>query len=289
MVNAKDFIVPLYDEFTVLERLLKNILAEEALLEKNILVKSGFLIRRYSLKISALKKEALSALRRELERVSSIEQQITYDYKQAEKNILEIEKTYNAYKGAELPLSRVFTEYMNNAFYTAKLCIVRIDEIIKFLDESKSLHPEESGGEVHKVLLSLEKMTNQILRFITLLSQLSKKVAEFEADTYFPNPRLYGRVMSDDEFKRMKESNTLSSGQNPTPVFDSPLDVTKRIFSMSKNEREVFFRAIGVRSMGRLVIFQTRLKPVVGPVPQTNGLSEYKFPKNIPIEILQAA
>ena len=52
-----------------------------------------------------------------------------------------------------------------------------------------------------------------------------------------------------------------------------------------KTSFEIFFRTIGIRSIDKVVFFSTRLKPTVGPIPQTNNLREYKFPKGINVRI----
>ena len=81
----------------------------------------------------------------------------------------------------------------------------------------------------------------------------------------------------------------MSSEKNPTPVFDASSSVIRRLDSMSIDRRATYFREIGVRSTDNIVYFKTDLIPVVGPVPQSNGLREYKFPKGIPVEFLKAA
>lgn len=287
MQELHEFLTRFYEKLHHLEELLKKIVREEELLEENILVKSGFLIRRYSLRIDAIKKETLLALKQELQMVSTVEAEMQYQAKTLQKSLLQIEKAYAVYKKQKFPLTTIFVQYMNNAFSLAKGAVVRIDEILQLLESGVELH--KKGKEVHTSLTSLEKMTNQIVRFMTLLRQVIEKSVEFEKESYYPSPRMYGRVMSDREFKQMKETGELSSRQDPTPVFDCPKNVRDSIFSMSRDKRAEFFRAVGVRSIHVLVLFQTALKPVVGPVPQSNGLREYKFPKGIPVQILEVA
>ncbi len=284
-----NFIISLYNKCKTLQELLTKILKDEELLENNILVKSGFIIRRYSLRLSAVNKETLLQLHSELENTKILENQIFYYYKPIQNDLAEIEKAYYAYKKEKIPIRQIFTQYMNNALSMVNLSLVKAGELLQMLEKGATIHKEDSGGEVHKVLKSLEKMTTQILQFINLLGQVVKKVVEFERESYYPSPRMYGRVMSDREYKKMKESNSLSSRQDPTPVFDSSRDITTKILGMSKDKREEFFSAIGVRSIQNLVFFQTKLKPVIGPVPQSNGLREYKFPAGTPVEMLQAA
>ena len=58
---------------------------------------------------------------------------------------------------------------------------------------------------------------------------------------------------------------------------------------MSKDQMKKFFDQSGVFGGVNVVFFQTRLKPVNhdNPIPQSNGLREYKFPKGVEIQILE--
>lgn len=255
----------------------------------NILVKRGFVIKHYSLRGAGGERTMLLQLKEELENLEKIEKQSTYDYAVIKKELGELEKAYIVYTKEKLPLTELFTQYMNNAFSLAKVARVRADELIGLLGEGKKLHPEDAGTNANRILKSLEKMMTQIAQFVSLFSQIVKKLVQFEAETYYPSPRMYGRIMGSKEFKKMKETQCLSADKDPTPVFDCSEDVKKRILTMRPDQREGFFRWIGVRNPEIVVFFQTRLKPIVGPIPQANGLQEYKFPSRIPVEILQAA
>ena len=223
MQDAHEYLFGFYEKVSRLEEFLKKIVREEELLEENIIIKSGFLIKKYSLRTDAIKKETLLALKKELEMVSTVEEEMQYKAKTLQKNLLQVEKAYRVYKKERFPLATIFIQYMNNAFSLAKPAVVRIDEIVQLLESGMRFHKE--GKEIYKAFLSLEKMTNQILRFITLLRQVTEKLAEFEKESYYPSPRTYGRVMSEREFRKMKETNELSSQKDPTPVFDCPKNI----------------------------------------------------------------
>ena len=97
--------------------------------------------------------------------------------------------------------------------------------------------------------------------------------------------------MASHEYKKTVAEKKLSSSKDPTPVFDAPRSVIAKIKAMSKDQMKTFSGQIGVVGGINVVFFQTRLKPVNhdNPIPQSNGLREYKFPKGIEVEILEAA
>jgi len=289
MTEGYEFIKSLYKQLHDLHESLRELTKTEELLEGHILVKSGFIIRHYSLKLSALRESNLSYLQEKLNEMLTLEKEIKYSYQEARKNLYRVEKAYNAYHGTKLKLEIIMTQYMNNAFDMSHLLQRRIGELIEQIKAGIILHPQQMGQKAHNLLKNIEKTTNQIIKFIDLLEQLNLKISKFEEDSFYPSPRTYGRIMSAREFGKMKATGQLSSRQEPTPVFDCPQKVRAKLQLMSKDDIGNFFRAIGVRSVDKLVIFQTRLKPVVGPVPQSNGLLEYKFPRNTPVEFLEAA
>lgn len=291
MGNAHDFIFDLYNEFKAVENLLKNLLREEEILEHNILTKSGFLIRHYSLRLDSINLDKLRELKEELERVEAIESDIKYRIREARNYLVEIEKDYHTYKGEKLNLKRIFTQTMNNAFQMSRLARVRINELIEILESGLRLHKQQLGGKAERLVISLERMTNQILGFINLLEQLDIKIGEFEKESYYPSPKLYGRAMNVREFKKTIKEKQLSSPKEPTPVFDCSPTLIRRLESMPLDTRKNFFGRIGVVGGIKIVFFKTRLKPINWnrPIPQRNGLREYKFPKRTPVEILEAA
>lgn len=138
---------------------------------------------------------------------------------------------------------------------------------------------------------SLKRNLNQIIKFIDLTKQILEKIKKFEETAYYPEPRTYGRAMSLKEFKETEKNNCLSSPKDPTPVFDAPASTMNKLLSMTKDERKNFFSSIGVVGGTIIVFFQTRLKPINydRPIPQSNGLKEFKFSKNTSVEIISKA
>ena len=289
MSEAHDFIAEFYAQIKALHQALKTILKEEGLLKEHLFVQHGFLLKRYSLQESAVDIPSLETLRRELERGKALETDLQFRITQNKKIIKNLEKAYNAYLKEKLPVEKIFTQYMNNAFYLSELAITRVTQLIELLQSSKTLYRGKEGDKAHSLLTSVEKMLNQILKFVDLVYQLHLKIAKFEKQYYYPSARWYGRMMSTREYKKTLTNGILSSSKDPTPVFDCPPSVKTKIFALSLDQRQNFFRAIGVRSADKMVIFQTPWIPPVGPVPQSNGLREYKFPKGTPIEVLEAA
>jgi hypothetical protein len=293
MGEASKFIIDLYDQFSKLEKRLRNVLREEKILEKNILVKSGILIRRYSIKINTLNLERLREIKEELTKVKFIEATISHKIKEAEEHLYKTENDYNAYKEKKIKLKKILKEYMNNAFMNSRIASERIFQLEKLSKSGENIKTSRSD-KVKRLILSLEKVTNQIILFIDILKQLSESIKTFEKNNYYPNPRTYGRAMSPKEEKKTLSKEKLSGSQKRQEneligVFDSPPAIKKRIESMTKDKRKEFFGSIGVVGATNVVFFQTKLIPKIGPVPQSNGLNEYKFPKETPIEILKAA
>jgi|TARA_B100001964_G_C14190020_1_gene580589 hypothetical protein len=294
MVPPQQFILDLHNNFETVRELLINLLKEEETLENNILAKSGFIIKRYSLKVGAINLHGLRELKEELEKVEEIEENIKYRIREAKDYLRIIEREYYVMHKKNLNLKRIFTQTMNNAFQMSRLSIVRITELIKLLIKlgpGLKLHNQNLGEKAERLLMSLEKMTNQILKFINLLEQLSIKIGKFEKNKHYSYPRIYGRAMNQEEFAKTKKDGQLSSSKNQTPVFDAPRSVIVKIKPMSKDQMKTFFGQIGVVGGMNVVFFQTRLKPVNhdNPIPQSNRLREYKFPKGTPIEILLVA
>ena len=285
MNKGLEFIFELSKRLKALKTILINVTKEEELLKDNLLVKSGFILKQYSVRTGALNEKALHTLEKELQGMEYLEKEILYKSAQIKNQLNDLEKSYKAYHNSSLHLKKLFLQEMKNAFALSVLLRKHLAQIIFLLSTGEP----RKGKKIHRLFLMVENMTAQILQFLEIVEQLHSKLRKFEEDKYHPSPRLYGRVMSKKEFAKMQAARQLSSRQQPTPVFDSPLKVRERILSMSRDERALFFRKIGVRSIDRIVFFQTPLKPVVGPVPQKNGLLEYKFPRGIPIELLEAA
>ena len=294
MGEVLDFLLSIQSKFTNLEKILGNLLREEELLEGNILVKSGFIIRRYSLRFNNINLSSLNELRLELENAKAIELEIQYNIRDVRKFLRALEKDYYAYNGKKLHFERIFTQYINNAFQMSRTAKARIDALIDILEKGMKLHEQSIGGQVERMIKSFEKMINQILRFIDLLRQLIDKVKKFEENTYYPSPRIYGRAMSKEEATITLRTKELAGSPKKAEnelvgVFGYSEPVIDRLKSMSDDERKNFFGQIGVVQGDNILVFQTSLKPKVGPIPQSNGIKEYKFPKGTNIQILEAA
>ena len=179
------------------------------------------------------------------------------------------------------------------AFFSSKVAFERVYQLELLSNSGENIKTSRSS-KVKALILSLEKATNQIILFIDILKRLSKTINIFEKKNYYPNPKTYGRAMSPKEEKITIAKEKLSGSPKRQEgdligVFDSPPAVKRKIESMSKDQKKIFFGSIGVVGATNVLFFQTKLIPKVGPVPQSNGLIEYKFPKETPVEILKAA
>lgn len=102
-----------------------------------------------------------------------------------------------------------------------------------------------------------------------------------EENTIFSMTR-YGRCMSKQEAKELKRTERLCDYQESLiPVFDSPDFIEDRIRKMNANQLRGYFRGIGVRNPQVIAFFEVINSPgeIIGPIPQTNGLKEYKIPE----------
>jgi len=64
------------------------------------------------------------------------------------------------------------------------------------------------------------------------------------------------------------------------PVFDSPRALEDRLRKMNKDQLRTYFRRIGVRTPQMVAFFDiSKDGEIIGPIPQTNGLNEYKIPQ----------
>ena len=135
---------------------------------------------------------------------------------------------------------------------------------------------------------SIENIANRIIRFVHYMDQIIVRLSKFEVAAYFPQPRTYGRAMSKAEYENTLNTGHLSCGKDPTPVFDAPPAVVERLSRMSRDQLKNFFAVIGVVGAVHLVLFRTRRKPINygRPIPQSNGLREYKFPRGMRIQIV---
>ncbi len=116
------------------------------------------------------------------------------------------------------------------------------------------------------------------------LAQKAEKEPEVE---YYDSPRPYGRYMYKKEKRAFERTGFMAGGprrtrENLVACFGAPKHWRERLNAMSPDQVKTFFWQIRARG-GYLVYFTTNVKPVVGPVPQSNGLQEYKFPGGIQV------
>ncbi len=272
-----------------LKSFLIKFLRREETIKDNILIKSGFILRKYSLRLDKFKIDDLKRLKDEFKSILEVENDINYNLKDIEEELLRLEKEYTAYTEKKLHVSRIFKNYMANAFYLSRLVRIRIQEIIDFIEEETKLH-RTKGTKVERKLTSMEKMANQIMKFIDLVEQINTKLQAFDVETHYKEERMYGRAMSKKEAKQTKVKKELIGSPKRkegdlVAVFDCTATLVARLDSMSSDEIKNFFGAIGVQGEVNIVYFKTKLKPKACPIPQSNGLREYKFPKNTPIKL----
>ena len=291
MGNAYNTILKLHQDFEDLRVVLKEFLREEGLLKNNDLVKSGFILRRYSLRFDKVNLANLDKLMNELKRVIAIENDVNSKIEQIRKEIEEIEKAYAVYLKEKLHISRIFTQDMNNCFYLSRLMSNQTYSLINQIKKGVKVQGKASAPMVRTLLRSLEKMGNQILKFVDLLEQTTKKIEKFETVSFYPTERMYGRAMSKKEYRdTMAKEELIGSPKRGEGdligVFEcNSARQVEKINSMSEDERKIFFGRIGVVGGIKLLFFRTKLKPRTGPIPQSNGLIERKFPKGTPINI----
>lgn len=99
----------------------------------------------------------------------------------------------------------------------------------------------------------------------------------------------YGRCMSKKEAEAIKKSQQLQdSYSDGVPVFDCPPHIYANLKGRKKKELKEYFRRIGVRSPEVIVFFDVDnpVAAIVGPVPQKNGLKEYKLKNGTKVKII---
>lgn len=290
MAEIEHFLQYLQEHFRELEVLLRKILKEEKSVHDEVLIKKGFIIHSYSLNYNAINLDVLSEILAELENVLKREVQLQEDLEKHSGELNDIERDFEIIAKKRLHTDLLMT-YLKEALYYCGLMITRIKQLKEMLRDGIKLHPKSLPEKTEIFFASFDNVGTNILKFIRFLEQLTQKIVNFEKEAYYPEPRMYGRAMAYHEYKKMLSERRLSSSKDPTPVFDAPRTVITRIKSMSKDQMKTFFGQIGVVGGMNVVFFQTRLKPVNydNPIPQSNGLREYKFPKGIEVEILEAA
>lgn len=225
-----------------------------------------------------------------MESVIKREIQLQEDLENHFEKLNDIERDYEAITKKKLH-TNLLMKYLKEVLSYCELMIRRIKQLGAMLQDGMKLHKKSLPKETEMFFVSFENVGTKILKFVRFLDQLTQKIINFEKEAYYPEPRTYGRAMISNEYKKTLTKKKLSSSKDPTPVFDAPRIVIAKIKAMSKDQMKTFFGQIGVVGDMDVVFFQTRLKPVNhnNPIPQSNGLREYKFPKGIEVEILEAA
>ncbi len=290
MAEVEHFLQYLQEQFRELEVLLTKILKEEKSIHDDVLMKKEFIIHSYYLNYSAINLDVLSEILAELENLLKREVQLQEDLEKHSRELDDIERDYEAIAKNKFH-TNLLEKYLNEAFYYSTLMITRIKQLKVMLQDGIKLHKTSLPKETEMFFASFENVGTKILRFVRFLEQLTQKIINFEKEAYYPEPRTYGRVMAFHEYKKTLAKKKLSSSKDPTPVFDAPRSVIAKVKAMSKDQMKTFFGQIGVVGGINVVFFQTTLKPVNHDhsIPQSNGLREYKFPRGIKVEILEAA
>lgn len=290
MAEIEHFLQYLQEQFRELEVLLRKIMKEENSMHDEVLMKKGFIIHSYSLNYSSVNLDVLSEILVELKNVLKIEVQLQEDLEKHSVELNNIERDFERIAKKKLH-TNLLVKYLKEALYYCELMTTRIKQLKAMLQDGIKLHKKSLPKETEMFFGSFENVGTKILKFVRFLEQLTQEIINFEKEAYYPAPRTYGRAMASHEYKKTVSKKKLSSPKDPTPVFDAPRSVIAKIKSMSKDQMKTFFSQIGVVGGMNVVFFQTRLKPVNHdhPIPQSNGLREYKFPKAIEVEILEAA
>ncbi len=294
MSSALDFLRNCLEKLTSLTEMTKNLFRQEELLKNNLLVKSGFLIRRYSLRYDRVTPPMLQNLRTEVQRIKEVEKMIALNLRDVQPELKSIEREYEASRNKKLRVDLIFTQYLNNALQMQEQLQWKLEELSQKISSKSRLRPQNETATVQLALESIERMMNQILKFADVLRQLTETVLRFEQEDHYDTARAYGRCMSPSEAKlTLAKKELIGSPKRKVgdlvAVFDAPSSIVKNISRLSNDEQKNFFGSIGVIDGTKVIYFQTKLKPLVGPVTQSNGLREYKFAKGIPIEELKAA
>jgi len=263
---------------------------EEDILANNILTTSGFLIRSYSINQGKVDIEKIKELRSKLAQLKAMEESIVKDLEKGKHVFTKLESEYNAVMARKINFSKILPGSIKDSLYFSGLAVVRCDEIISLI-ENKTDKTKFGGREIAKKIVSLQKMLNQVMKTVDALTQIENALNRFKKDSKYDTFKVYGRVMNNKEFKETTSKSSLCSLNNPTPVFDCPSSVEKRILSLNPDERKSFFAVIGVKGGLNIIIFVTNIKPLNAdnPINMRNGLKEYKFPRGLPINILKAA
>lgn len=100
----------------------------------------------------------------------------------------------------------------------------------------------------------------------------------------------YGRRMSKQDAEELKRTMKLyDHWSGLVPVFDSPRSVENMLRYMSKDQLRNYFKRIGVRNPEMIVFFEAdSASEIIGPIPQKNGLREYKLPEGTRVNVFDS-
>lgn len=280
------FLKTLYEKTILLHTTLINLLKSKDLIKNHFLATKGFLIKKYVLK--NVNNEDIAEIKTKLQKFINTEPQIRELIISNKKKLKDMSSYFLDRKTAIFLDPDKLIMQFNNATYNARLAIVRLNELCELINSKK----EQSPSLNIKLILSLEKMLNQVIILTSIIEQ-AQRYSEQIIDllTPFDIPVSYGRAMGKKEFESVFNSKRLHGNKDLVPVFDCPKHIEEKIIKMNKDERKNFFKKIGVKDSSIILIFETRTKPINAktPIPQTNGLNEYKFINGTSIEILKAA
>ncbi len=100
--------------------------------------------------------------------------------------------------------------------------------------------------------------------------------------------KLFGRCLSKKGAKQLERTGVLDAEEPLVPVFDAT-QVVSKLKRMNNDRIKGLFKKIGVRSAQVIEYFTlSSLENVgiVGPIPQTNGLMEYKIPSGTSVNVM---
>ena len=98
--------------------------------------------------------------------------------------------------------------------------------------------------------------------------------------------KTFGRCLSKEEAGEIRQNHALVGASGLVPVFDCPTTIKDRLAIMNRDRRRGIFRSIGVRDPKTIILFEIEEDQAIGPIPQKNGLMEYKVPSGTPVQYL---
>jgi hypothetical protein len=98
--------------------------------------------------------------------------------------------------------------------------------------------------------------------------------------------KLFGRCLSKKGAKKLERTGILDAEKSLVPVFDAT-HVHSKLVRKTKDQIKGLFKQIGVRSAQVIEYFTIPENiNLIGPIPQSNGLVEYKIPSGTPVEVM---